>query len=106
MAGPPASGGGAQRKRKKREERKAQAERDKLKRMAKTGRGDAAASAPPANRRKTNREPESMLSEELAAELAQDGMGMSVEEFIVDPKAPKPQPKLAPSPVEVKMSNS
>ena len=36
--GAPASGGGAQRKRKKREERKAQAERDKQKRMAKTGR--------------------------------------------------------------------
>ena len=105
--GAPASGGGAQRKRKKREERKAQAERDKQKRMAKTGRGDAGA-ASPANQRKKQqrREPASLLSEELAAELMQDGTGMSAAEFIIDPKAPKPKPKPQPSEVEVKMSNS
>lgn len=102
--GGPASGGGSQRKRKKREERQAQAERDKQKRMAKTGR--AVAAPAPVNRRKDSREPESMLSEELTAELMQEGTGMSVEDFIFDPKAPKPVPAPKPSAVEVKMSNS
>ena len=102
--GGPASGGGSQRKRKKREERQAQAERDKQKRMAKTGR--AVAAPAPVNRRKDSREPESMLSEELTAELMQEGTGMSVEDFIFDPKAPKPAPAPKPSAAEVKMSNS
>ena len=118
MPAGPASGGGAQRKRKKREERREQAERDKQKRMAKTGRGDSAggdsAVAAPAGvkpgKRRQREAAQSIISEELAAELMSgrdgEGSGMTIADFIVDPKAPKPKPKPKASAEQIKMSNS